>query len=161
MTKIKFIALAMLMLVGVTSNAQKVDDNYIKENIAIIDMSSINLEKNQVIVEITLEDYSGKKQLPSVFGLNGYNFTDDGKGYDKKANDGVFTLKESVSKSKINRNYSSKVLTSGKFMHQNKVPETSRGIGCKFERCDGCFCLACQWWGHSCWCVSECEIILF
>jgi len=154
------IIVALFMLTTFSGNAQKIDDNYIEENIAIIDINSFNLNKDQVIVEITLKDYSGKKMLPIVFGLNGYDFTDDGKGNDKIANDGVFTIKESVSKTKINKNYSSKVLTSSKFKHQNKMVIT-KGIGCKFERCDGCFCLACQWWGHSCWCVTECEIIFF
>ena len=54
----------------------------------------------------------------------------------------------------------------GSFAHKSAIKsgKSMKGIGCEFEPC-GCpcgvlTCLACEWWGWSCWKITKCEFII-
>jgi hypothetical protein len=146
--------------------SQMADGKYIDENVAIIDVSTIDVGKNMIASVITLKDFNGSKSLPEGFSLNGYTFMDNGNFNDRKANDGRYTSKETKVNSNLkNNNKLNTVFTTSSFQYQNELNYQYRGIGCSFERC-GCpsscgSCPACDWYGWDCWRVKECEIMLF
>jgi hypothetical protein len=156
----------IFMLVSNFTYSQMADGKYIDENVAIIDVSTIDVGKNMVASVIALKDFNGSKSLPEGFSLNGYTFMDNGNFNDRKANDGRYTSKETKVNSNLKNNSKlNTVFTTGSFQYQNELNYQYRGIGCSFERC-GCpsscgSCPACDWYGWDCWRIKECELILF
>jgi hypothetical protein len=168
MKYLKKIILFVVLFVMVSNftYSQMADGKYIDENVAIIDVSTIDVGKNMVASVITLKDFNGSKSLPEGFSLNGYTFMDNGNFNDRKANDGHYTSKETKVNSNLKNNSKlNTVFTTSSFQYQNELNYQYRGIGCSFERC-GCpsscgSCPACDWYGWDCWRVKECELILF
>lgn len=143
----------------------QINGQYIDENVAIIDVSTISVKGNKVASILTLKDFTGANKLPVGFSLNNYTYMDNGEFNDKISNDGIYTSKETVSKSKNNNgNNTNSIFYSKNFKHITALANITEGIGCSFERC-GCpstcgQCPACRFFGWDCWRVAKCEVIL-
>ena len=138
---------------------------YMSENLAITSIDLVDQKDGSFVFQIKLTDFSGKKQLPEGFGFSGVTFTDDGKGNDPKAGDGIYHSKELGDYKKLkNRDFLDVVIVGNQFKHHQKLSKVStKGIGCKFVPCgcpcdNGTTCNACYWFGWSCWKIESCEI---
>lgn len=162
------------LFIGVLSlliNVQEVESqnsDYLKSNVAISRVDLINKSSSVLYYELELTDFSGTQPLPKGFGLNGFTFTDDGKYNDRVPNDGIYSSKETISSSQAPAKRSSKDIyyDETSFVHKLalKTGKGMKGVGCEFEPC-GCpcgefTCLACEWWGWSCWKITKCEFII-
>ncbi len=156
----------IFVMVSNFAYSQVAEGKYIDENVAIVDVSTIDVGKNMVASVITLKDFNGSQSLPEGFSLNGYTFMDNGNFNDRIANDGRYTSLETAVNSNLkNKGKPNTIFTTSSFRYQNELNYQYRGIGCTFERC-GCpsscgSCPACDMFSWDCWRVKECEIIFF
>ena len=156
------------MIIGNSEQVNAQSNQYLKSNVAISNIKLISNSKSKLHYELRLIDYAGTQALPKGFGLNGFTFTDDGKYNDRVPNDGIYTSKETISASKAPKVPSGDKIfyDEGSFAHKSAVKSGSnmKGIGCEFEPCgcpcEGFTCLACEWFGWSCWKVTKCEFII-
>jgi hypothetical protein len=155
--------------------------DYWAKNVALLDFRVRNVNETGYVREIVAFDFSKSQSLPDNFGYNDDAFYDDGKNYDKKAGDGIYT-------SRTLRQYNSSITFTGvdktksfigkpivdyDFQYEEQLrkiisPSTNAGPGigisikCKSKTCDcpqSCRCLACDW-GMTTWCLDlyDCEI---
>jgi hypothetical protein len=159
------LSIFILVLFGslISSKTFAQTQQYIQENIAITNVAYLDQNDGSFIIKVQLKDYGGKNQLPEGFGLNGITFSDNGKNNDTKAGDGIYYSKERGDYKKISgKTPKYTTVTDVTFKHGSKLGKTT-GITCKFKKCgcpcpDGGTCPACEWWGWSCWELTECEI---
>lgn len=143
---------------------------YLENNIAITNTKARPISKTEYVVEITLKDFSGNSALPVGFGSEDKVYADDGRGYDLKRADGIFTTKDKyVFKTGDRSNLeSSRVFYDPNFQHKIEVdndPNLQAKIKftCKFVKVgcpppNGGNCPACRYWGWSCWELQSCDI---
>lgn len=139
--------------------------DYLKKNIAITEVKARNVGIDKFVIEMLLIDFSKSSSLPEGFGfIIDVTFADNGKEYDLKAGDGIYTSVQTYTLEELIRMGGTKISGTPKiyideaFQHiegLEKVPGIK--VKCRFSFCcnpcpGGRSCPACDWWGG--WCVE-------
>jgi hypothetical protein len=84
--------LSFFILISNNVNGQKNQNSGFEESVAIITQGRINVKNSKMSARaVKLINFNKSYKLPKKIFLNKIELTDDGKGYDKIANDGVYT----------------------------------------------------------------------
>ncbi len=143
---------------------------YLENHIAITSTKARPISKTEYVVEITLKDYTGNAALPAGFGSEDKVYADDGRGFDLRRGDGVFTTKDKYAFKTDDRTNleSNRIIYDPNFQHKVEVDsdpnlQSKIKFTCKFAKVgcppvNGGNCPACRNWGWSCWELQSCDI---
>lgn len=166
-----------ILLTGFLSIAQQETEyeaDAFSRHVALTDAYTRNLDSKSFVKEIKLVNFSGLALLPEGFGIKDDSFADNGKGYDLKAGDGIYTSLDryEITKSQAGHPAGARVqvlkniIADQSFAHDDKLAKGAYTgkfvIKCHFYKC-GCPCATftcnvCIWWGWSCIAMDECHI---
>ncbi|WP_066441182.1 choice-of-anchor X domain-containing protein [Chryseobacterium sp. CCH4-E10] len=90
----KFTSIIMLFIANFISAQQKIDETFIKENIAIMDARILSLSEKEFTKQLIVSNFSEENKLPSQLNFLDEEFFDDGKNNDEVAGDGIYTSKQ-------------------------------------------------------------------
>jgi len=171
----KKIILGLLLMLGLCNAFAQTEagslQSYLEENVAITSSKARIISKTEYVVELTLKDFQNTGGLPTGFGLEEKVFSDDGRGYDIRRSDGIYTTKSKYTFKSHDRSNleSNKVIHDENFKHKVELdadPDLQSRVKfvCKFGRI-GCpppvgNCTACVQFGWQCWGLLYCELIL-
>ena len=160
----KIALMLSIVLVHIPAAAQR-DGSYWNAHLAVLDMRTRVVGATAYVREIRLRNFQNPDSLPSAFGFAADLFSDDGKGFDQLAGDGLYTSRRC-------------------FAHQPAFPPVSVGqrlaavdgviVGMDFKHIDllgrqqptvircnlklcacpsPCLCFACEW-DEADWCLD-------
>lgn len=175
----KCIIVLLLACSSLLSTAQALTDSefqLFKESVAVMGTYTRNLNGKAFVKEIRLVNFSSQLKMPVGYGLKGEVLADNGKGYDLKAGDGIYTSigtypitgKQAANAVGISVPVMQKVVVDQGFKYENdldsrmtmdkikiKVKCNIRFCGCP---CQTFTCNACEWFGWSCITFDWCEV---
>jgi hypothetical protein len=127
--------------------------------LAITKIMKVPISYNSFVVQVFITDLSEQGLYVEGFGLNGYTFTDNGKGNDEIANDGIFTS-ELTGNGNISE---TQLFGGGVIIDEEYSGKVSPTLKIKFHmvRClckTECTCPACEYWGWDCWYIEEWDL---
>jgi hypothetical protein len=163
------------------TNAQSTD--YVSENFVIMRTQALKVSSVAYVKQILGVDFKTKdNSVIAGFGLNDDFYTDNGKGNDKVANDGLFTsvVSYTIPKEKLADFdkegiyvFSNNIYSDTRFKHMEELNNLLGGNGSSLQKisinceiisctCAECHCTACNYnWGQNLnWCfkIGKCTI---
>ncbi|MCC6459008.1 MAG: hypothetical protein IT260_00965 [Saprospiraceae bacterium] len=159
------------------------DLSYWGKNVALMDMRTRSISNTEYVREIAVFDFNKSSRLVETFGFREDAFADNGKDFDKKAGDGIYTSTKAYRHSEgvpfvavgntLSAN-NNKVVVGQNFLYTDQLGTllggngSSLGLGgsikieCDVKQCPcpgECTCYACEW-GMSSWCldVRNCKV---
>ena len=170
----KKIMLGLLFMLGLCNafaqGESLLSQSYLEKHIAITSTKARPVSKTEYVVEITLKDYTGNAALPGGFGSGDRVYADDGRGFDLRRSDGIFTTKDKYTFETEDRSNleSNRILYDPNFQHKEEIDsdpnlQAKIKITCKFVKVgcpptNGGNCPACRHWGWSCWDLQSCDV---
>lgn len=164
---------AVLFVFSLGKSQAQTGSSYLKENFAITKVIAVKVAKLTYVKQIFAKDYKiNNNSFIAGFGIENEFFTDNGKGNDKIANDGIYTSIDTYPSTtdrgalvvlSENRYYDIgfKYVTqiTKEFAGKVGVGISCEIIGCT---CAECHCRACEYgWGQNLnWCfkIGKCSI---
>lgn len=147
-----------------------------KESVAITGTFTRNLNGKAFVKEIRFVNFSPAFKMPVGYGIKGEALADNGKGYDLKAGDGIYTSvvtypvtsRQAANPVGVSVPVLQKVVVDEGFKYEEQLDSrmvTERikiKVKCHFNFC-GCpcptfTCNACEWFGWSCVSFEWCEV---
>ncbi len=92
--KILSLLLYFPIILTLQTNGQDEKNNkdlYLKQNVAIVDGLVRSINQSQYVKELLLVDFNKTEPLPDSLSFQGIGFADNGIGFDRIANDGIYT----------------------------------------------------------------------
>ncbi|MCU7614979.1 hypothetical protein N0B16_11075 [Chryseobacterium sp. GMJ5] len=95
----KFTSIIAFLFANFIFAQQKIDETFIKENIAIMDARILSVSEKDFAKQLVVVNFSEEIKLPNQINFSEEDFFDDGKNNDKFAEDGIYTSKKVFSHS--------------------------------------------------------------